>query len=296
MDTTRSGPLLPEGVVLVGTDGSAGSGPALDWAADHAAAERRPLAVVYATGTLGTPGTTWLDTADPATSPALQEIEREGRVVVDAAMTRITKRRPALTVIPLVVMEDPVEALVRLSNLAGTVVVGTRTPGLVHAVTSDHVGPELARRAGCPVVVVPAVTPTPPLNGVLVGVSTTRDPSAALDFAYRQASFGKLPLNVVHVSPVAGDEGREIDRRRLSEAIAGYEERFPDVRVRLVQSEGRPLPTLLGMAEKMHLLVVGRHHPTGVHESPFGHVRSSVVDQSTQPVAVVPDPVAVESA
>lgn len=41
-------------------------------------------------------------------------------------------------------------------------------------------------------------------------------------------------------------------------------------------------------AEEGRPLVVGRHEPTGLHQSPFGRVRSSVVDRSPCPTTVVP--------
>ena len=70
--------------------------------------------------------------------------------------------------------------------------------------------------------------------------------------------------------------------------MSGNAERFPDVTVQALLVSGRPASTLLRMAERMNLLVVGQHHATGLHGAPFGHVRSSVVDRSPCPTAVVP--------
>jgi nucleotide-binding universal stress UspA family protein len=140
-------------------------------------------------------------------------------------------------------------------------------------------------------VVVPDYNAGTVRQGVLVGVRVDQPEDAVLEFAYRYASIHDLPVTVAHAS-ADKDRGEDDLRRELAEAVSGYAERYPDVWAHTLLLPGRPVSRLLSLAERMHLLVVGQHRPTGLHESPFGHVRSSVVDRAPCPTAVVPVPVA----
>jgi nucleotide-binding universal stress UspA family protein len=276
---------LPAGAVVVGYDATAVAGYALDWAADHAAKEGRPLVVVHATGSLGTAGTTWLDQADPATEPALVEIERHGQALLAEAIARVGERQPGLQASSLVAMDDASPELVQVSRTATLVVTGSRGQGVTRSMPTGQVGTKLARHTSCPVVVVPAYNPGTTREGVLAGVRIGDGDEAVLGFAYEYASVHDLPVTVAHAS---ADGSTEEVRRQLAEVMSGYAERYPDVWAHSLVLPGRPVKKLLGLAERMDLLVVGQHQPTGLHESPFGHVRSSIVDRSPCPTAVVP--------
>lgn len=288
MTARPSEPEIPHNAVVVGLDRTAVAGRALDWAAQHAGLERRPLVITHATGSLGTVGTTWLNLADPATEPTLIELREQGEELLATAVAKVSARHPSLTIVPTVALDDPAAELVHLSRSAALVVLGSRGHGLSRTIPTGQVGSWLARRTSCPVVVVPDFNPLIVRQGVLVGVPLTDDATAVLDFAYRYASVHDLPLSVVHASQEAdGASGRD-HRRWLVEAISGQAENHPGVRVQAVLAPGRPAATLLRMAERMNLLVVGQHHATRLHRSPFGHVRSSVVDRAPCPTAVVP--------
>ena len=55
MNELHTEPQLPAGAVVVGYEETVIASRALTWAADLADAESRPLVVVHATGSLGTP-------------------------------------------------------------------------------------------------------------------------------------------------------------------------------------------------------------------------------------------------
>ena len=247
--------------------------------------------MVNATGSLGTAGTTWLNLVDPATEPTLVDLEKHGQAVLTRAIARVGLRHPTLSPVPVVAMEDPAPELLHLSRTAHLLVVGSRGHGVSRSIPSGQVGTWLAHRTACPVVVVPDFSPETVRRGVLVGVPTTPDAFAVLDFACHHASVHDLPLTVVHAAK--GTPGSDDDGRRwLAEVMGGLGERYPDVWINAVLTPGRPARTLLRMAERMHLLVVGQHQATGLHRSPFNRVRSSIVDRSPCPTAVVPARVA----
>jgi nucleotide-binding universal stress UspA family protein len=288
MTTRDPDPRLPANAVVVGFDRTAVSSRALEWAADHAAREGRPLVIAHAVEPVGTMGTTWLNLVDPATEPTPAEMGRKGDELLATAIARVAARHPALTTVPLVTLENPAAELVHLSRSAELVVVGSRGHGVSRSVPTGQVGSWLARRASCPVVAVPDFHPLIVRQGVLVGVPVTEDAAAVLDFACRYASVHRLPLHIVHATRETGGHVADDHRRWLAEALSGLQEHYPDVRVQSALTPGRPAATLLRMADRMNLLVVGRHHAIGLHQSPFGHVRSSVVDRSPCPTAVVP--------
>jgi nucleotide-binding universal stress UspA family protein len=283
---------IPPGAVVVGYDRTAVAGYALDWAADHAAKEGRPLVVVHAAGSLGTVGTTWLEQADRATAPALVEIDREGQALLAAASARVGERQPSVRVVPVVAMEDVTSELGRLSRTAHLLVTGSRGHGFSRSVPTGQVGTWLARRTSCPLVVVPDYNLGTVRQGVLAGVRWGTDAALVLEFAYRYASTHDLPLTIAHATGRVDSAEKDELRRELAEVVSGYGERYPDVWAHTVLLPGRPAGRLLELADRMNLLVVGQHHGTGLHESPFGHVRSSVVDRSPCPTAIVPVPVA----
>jgi nucleotide-binding universal stress UspA family protein len=285
MNTRPSEHPLPAGAIVVGYDKTPVAGYALDWAADHAADAGRPLVVVHATGSLGTAGTTWLDQADPTTEPVLVEAHQVGEALVAEAVARVAERQPGVQASSLVAMDEAAPELVQLSRSASLVVTGSRGHGITRSVPTGQVGTWLARRTACPVVVVPDYDLAVDRQGVLVGIRIGEGDEAILDFAYQYASLHDLPVTVGHAN---GSADPEQVRRELTEATSGYAERYPDVWTHNLVLPGRPVKKLLELAERMDLLVVGQHQPTGLHQSPFGHVRSSIVDRSPCPTAVVP--------
>jgi len=283
--TTRPEAHLPAGAIVVGFDKTPVAGYALDWAADHAAKDGRPLVVVHATGSLGTAGTTWLDQADPATERSLIKLAEEGHALLEKAIARVGERQPDVRVSTLVAMDDAGPELVQLSRSASLVVTGSRGHGISRSVPTGQVGAWLARRTSGPVVVVPDYDLGIARQGVLAGIRIGEGDDAVLEFAYQYASLHGLPVTVTHAN---GHASSEEVQREVAEATSGYAERYPDVWSHSLVLPGRPAKKLLETAERMDLLVVGQHQPTGLHQSPFGHVRSGIVDRAPCPTAVVP--------
>lgn len=284
------GAAVAVGAVVVGVDESRVALQVLDWAADQAAQERRPLLLTHATGQPGRAGTTWLSMWDPAATPTLQEIEQHGSELLSIAAARVVQRHASVEVRTLVVAEDPGPRLVALSRTAQLTVLGSRGRGVRRAVPNWQVGAWVAHRASGPVVVVPEYNRRIVRQGVLAAVDLDSHSPAVLAFAYRHASTHHLPLTVLHVSRETSGTRLADCRRLLAEAVSGLSEPFPDVDVRLQVLNGWPAGRVLRSADRMNLLVVGRHQATGLHEAPIGHLRTSIVDRSPCPIAVVPEP------
>jgi nucleotide-binding universal stress UspA family protein len=284
---------LPAGAVVVGVDGSVHSDRAVGWAAHEAHLVGRPLVLVHGTGLL-------LD-VDPYAVRVLNELQVAGQELVETTAARVEEQLPGLPLHTVVRHAHPRQALLDVSERASLLVVGSRGHGPVRSVLLGSVSVGLAREAACPVVVVRPHHPGLVRRGVLVGDDGSVDSGVVLEQAYHHASTHQLPLTVVHslwrpvsalgraARAAAVDEPDTEDARiRLAESVAGFGERYPDVRVRLVVARGLPAGALLDAAEQMDLVVVGRHRRSRIGSLLLGSVAANVVEHATCPVAVIP--------
>ena len=160
----------------------------------------------------------------------------------------------------------------------------------------------MSRQAHCPVVVCRPEARGTVRHGVVVGVDGTPEGGGVLDFAFRAASARELPLTVLHsfydvlaavngahlVAP--GEEGLEEERLLVAEALAGYADKYPDVRVDTRLARGLPDACLSGDSERWHLIVVGRQPTDSLSRMLSPTVATAVVERARTTVAVVPVP------
>jgi nucleotide-binding universal stress UspA family protein len=224
-------------------------------------------------------------TTAPGTALTLPSERRRAEELVGAAAEAVRRRHPDLDVQTVVTSDETMPTLLEMSVGSALVVIGAHPHGIAAVARNRGIDAWVASRTACPLVVVPRRHRRVG-RGVLAGVDLREHSAEVLDFAFRHASLHQLPLTVLTCSRHA-DEVEE-DERRLAEVTAGFTERFPDVHVTREVRQGRPAHQLVLAAQLMDLLVVGRHQPTGLTHSPFGHVRSGVVDRAHCPVAVVP--------
>ncbi len=228
--------------VVAGVDGSEQSLLALDYAADEAARRHQPLRIVT--------GVQW-----PLFVPAMAGtgipmdagVQEAAQATLDDATNRARTRQPALDVTAQVIIGSPAGVLVGESERASVVVVGNRGRGGFASLLAGSVATQLATHAHSPVIVVrpgtdPAAATTHP---VVVGVDGFERTEAAVEFAFEEASSRGVSLTAVHVwaePPRAGedqfkpvaydyDEARKDAARLLAEALAGFQEKYPDVPV-----------------------------------------------------------------
>jgi nucleotide-binding universal stress UspA family protein len=73
----------------------------------------------------------------------------------------------------------------------------------------------------------------------------------------------------------------------LSERLAGWQERYPDVRVRPIVALNRPVHQLLERSQTAQLTVVGSHGRGGFAGMLLGSVSLAVAESAHMPVLVV---------
>lgn len=284
METQR----LPTGCVVVGVDAAQPTDRALDWAADQAALEQRPLLLVHG---IGSP----LGLASAATSglDLFPDLQAAGHALLARATTRAVTRHPELVVHQSVRPLDPRQALLDRSDDAALVVVGSRGRGHVLSVALGSVSEEVLGRAACPVVVVRPHHGSAPRRGVLVGTDGTGESEPVLQFAFRQARLRGLPLTVLHTvsdaavtAPAAATPSPGQAIGALSGSVLAAQ--YSDVVTSLEVGWGTPGECLVTLADSMDLVVVGHHQRGTLGRFTHNSVAVAVLEQASVAIAVVP--------
>jgi nucleotide-binding universal stress UspA family protein len=295
--------------IVVGVDDSTSSREAVVYAAWEAERRGVPLRMVHGY-VVPTPCLTPL-------APLLDEqtllASARDRLAQTAQVIR--SRRPRLPLESRAVGASGVEALVRESATASLVVVGKPRQGGLARSPIGSVATQVVVNACCPVLVVPRseVVPAaiPGAGPVLVGVDGSTTSEAVLGFGFEQASARGVPLVAAHVwsvpeltglSAVGGGVEWDCDRdqaqaqvqetaeRTLAEALAGWQERYPEVTVRrwVIHSFGTAR-VLLDVAREISagLLVAGSRGRGVVAGAVLGSVSQVLVSHAVAPVAVI---------
>jgi len=291
---------VPAGSIVVGIDGSPSSDKALTWAIEQAALERRALTIVHSLEPLPITETGGMYAMSGIDYGRLME---DGRAAAQALLAAATARAleldPDLTVHEVLGHVDPRITLESLGESAAMIVLGSRGRGPVSSLLLGSVGVAVSKRAACPVVVHRPRSTDASTHGILVGVDGTTDSVPAIDFAYRMASWRVLPLTVLHCywdgTPVAPLPGTEMpddssEQAVVAESLAGMQEKFPEVEVRVRLVRGFSDQHLMAASPTCDLLVVGHHPVSAMTDLVRGSVAPAVVEQAHCPVAVVPSP------
>ncbi|CNE42387.1 universal stress protein UspA-like protein [Mycobacterium tuberculosis] len=272
------------GPIVVGIDGSVHAWRALDWAADRAVRHRLPLLLLHASRALLDEGTIPPD--------ALRRLVGEREDLLAEAREYALKPYPGLDVETRLVPVDPGRALVEESERADLVTVGSRGQGGFEGLLFGSVGLYTAAYARCPVLVVSRSAPYPsdaPAR-IVIGVEGLDDERAFIDWAFREAAARGSRIHALHA--VGGEfspRRRVIEDLELSESLAGYRERFPDVVVDQFVSDRTPARALVEASENAALVVVGaRRRRAPLAGMALGRVNHTVLHHARCPVVVVP--------
>lgn len=277
--------------VVVGVDGSEQSGFALRWAAEFAAQHRAPLDIVFA---IDIPADYYYG---PGLSGPLCDratMHRQGKEdVADAAASEAAALTAPIADIPIsasVLEGSPVAVLRGRSTSARLIVVGSRGLGALRRTLLGSVSTSLARHADCPVAVIPDA-PVDAEGPVVVGVDGSACSADAIGIAFDEASRRGVPLVAVNAwSEFYRYEARSTMQTEaealLSESIAGYAEKYPEVRVDRVVVEDRPARAVLDASEGAQLVVVGSHGRGGFAGMTLGSVAQAVLHGAESPVII----------
>lgn len=284
------------GQILVAVDGSPASKVATDWAARDAAMRHVPLKLVLVISPptiLGFPEL-------PAPAVYFDWQEGEGRKVLDDALAVVEEATgdTHIEVTSEAVTGPIVPTLVELSKDAQLIVVGCRGQGALARGLLGSVSSGLVHHAHCPVAVIhdeDPLMPNPSQAPVVVGIDGSPASELATSIAFEEASFRGVELIAVHawndsdVFEVPGVDWSALQtagEETLSERLAGWQERYPDVIVRRVVVADKAARQLVQQSESAQLLVVGNRGRGGFTEMLLGSVSAAVVNAARMPVIV----------
>jgi nucleotide-binding universal stress UspA family protein len=287
--------------IVVGVDGSPAAESAAEYAAWEAERRRIPLRLVYGYQPMPLWGPTLIAADDDRATLTW------ARDMVATMAHRLSTRHPDIPQIRHdVIAGMPAGVLVDESARATMLVVGPYGAGGFLGRVLGSVATQVAAHAKAPVVVVRpgraqiAVDEGP----IIVGVDGSPGATHALDFAFDEASQRGVPLVAVYVwdvlplrnlGPVTPwhfdiDQTQSEADRLLAEALAGWQEKYPDVEVERVAVHGfNPANTLVEFGATAGMIVVGTRGHGGFTGLIIGSVSSDLVRQATRTVAIVHD-------
>lgn len=281
--------------IIVGVDGSVASDAAVIWAAHEAVMRGVPLTLTHVENPAAP---TW------AQAPLLERLKgwqrTEGRdmlanafkvaydTAADGARIQINGELLFAATVP---------TLIDMSHRAAMVVVGTDGRGAIARGLLGSVSSGLVRHAYCPVAVVSdqqAASSQPTQKSVLVGIDCSPSSELAIKIAFEEASLRGAALIALHawtdreLVELPGIDWAEVEaeeRRALAEALAGWQERYPDVTVAQRLVGDRPARALLDASHSTQLIVVGTRG-RNVLARVLGSVSNAVVQSAEVPVIV----------
>ncbi|WP_435582652.1 universal stress protein [Amycolatopsis thermoflava] len=282
--------------IVVGVDGSEEATRALRWAVEAARQRHEPLHIVH-----GFAPITGFDGAGLAVlQQAYDELVKAADdLVADAVRTVREAGGPDLTITTDRPTETGALALIEASRTARTVVLGCSGTGGFAGMLVGSTTVEVAAHARCPVVVVRGREKAE--GPVVVGVDGSPVGERALAAAFEEASWRGAGLVAVHawsdvdsggypsMVPIALDweEIAADERRLLAERLAGWQEKYPDVRVERVVARDRPRHQLLSWSAQAQLVVVGSRGRGGFSGLLLGSTSQALIHHAQCPVMVV---------
>jgi nucleotide-binding universal stress UspA family protein len=281
--------------IVVGIDGSNDGLRAAEYAAVEARLRGSDIQLVHAVN------------VHALVNPRVAEIAVEdfrvaGQQALDAAELRIAQIDPAIRVSADISNAPRARAVVDAAKKASLVVLARRPVSGLRRVLTGSTSTAVAAHAKTPVITVPSGwSRGQRQRRVVVGTDGSAEGQDALAFAFAEASRRTASLVAVRgwevplrwygdLDPAATQEPdwSSLATLALSEDLAGWSERYPDVPVvRAVEQASAPAELLLDHVEDAAMLVVGARGDGGLLGLELGWTARSVIAHAPCPVAVV---------
>ena len=295
-------------VIAAGIDGSPSSLSAADWAASDATRRGASLRLVHAVVPATNDGLLVPQLVAPA--PTDQQRAR-ANVLLRSCADLLTEKYPGLHIETAQYDGAPIKVLTEQSRsgITATVVGADGAGRLAGAFFGSVAGRLAAHGHGCIVIARSAPVEVPAHQGVIaVGVDGSAHSQAAIGFAYEEAALRGATLLAIHtwndkpLGHALGCYPLEInatsiddqEHRLLENELAGWEQQYPEVPVRMRVLRGSPAPNLLRYAtttgtQPTQLMVVGSRGRGGFTGLLLGSTSQAVMAHADCSVAIVHD-------
>lgn len=277
-------------MILVGVDGSQAALEAVSWAVREARLRGTGLRLVHVM-------VAWpLEMAEGAPYAEVGRWMREGATsMLTEALERAREVDAGVAVETVLLPGDPRLVLIEAAKTADLLVVGSHGRDGFSGMLLGSVALGVAGHTPAPVAVI-RKTPIPSGGEVVVGVDGSAEGGSAIAFAFAEASLRGAGLRAVHawkgaagggpLSSVDTEERAEGERRLLAEALAGWSERYPDVKVTEQVEQGHPVEVLKKASAHAELLVVGSRGRGGLTGLLLGSVSHSLLQHAVCPLVI----------
>ncbi|MEY9964149.1 nucleotide-binding universal stress UspA family protein [Streptacidiphilus sp. MAP12-16] len=286
MNSTQS-----RGPVSVGVSRSEASDSALLWAADEAAWRGLTLLLIHAQE--------WPTGTSPRTEPDhpahlwSTHFRATGERLLEEARARAVERHPGLVVTTKLAEGRTVRVLREAAEHASQLVLGVRRlteSDILFAAGGK--GLSLVGHTPCPIALVPQQAAEYVTDGpVVVGVDGSAASERAVEMAFEEAVRGDVGLLAVEVRrPREAGLPDFLEEARLdvSQALAGWSEKYPDTDVQWEVLTGHPALMLATASRRARCLVVASRGLGGFRGMVLGSTSRGLVHRTHCPLLVVP--------
>lgn len=280
--------------ILVAVDGSPGSDAAVIWSAREGLRRKVPVTLLHVIAPLMV---TW---SSPVAESSVADVQEDSsaRVLEHARlMFESALEDPSSVSLRAESRPSPVVGtLAEASRSALMLVVGNRGTGGHKRLPLGSVAAGLLHHAHSPVVVIHQDDVADTTSPVVLGVDGSPASEAATRFAFEEAALRGVELVALHAwsdigaVPLFAPDWRvyeEEAQETLAERLAGWQEQYPDVRVRRRLVRDRPAHWLVEESQNAQLVVVGSRGRGGFAGLLLGSVASTVAQLSHAAVVVV---------
>ncbi|HWU33277.1 MAG TPA: universal stress protein [Marmoricola sp.] len=282
--------------IIVGVDNLDLSRDAIGWGVAEAEARRVPLRLVHAIRILAVPEPVLLAGAYAWPEIPASVLREAGEEILKHAEGYARSLAPGLEISTQIHQGDTVSVLEDVAHPHGLIVIGSRRLGAVRANLFGSVGTGLAHTSSSMFVVVRGEHEIPPDAPVIVGVDPSAECATVLKAAFEEAALHHRALRTVigwepyfNAPPDRQNKGFRDVRTEvelwLAEALAGWQEAYPDVQVQRHLAFDYPTTALTAQSVSAALVVVG---VGGGLIGRIGSVAAGVLHHAACPVVVIP--------
>ncbi|MGQ4598568.1 universal stress protein [Nocardia sp. R6R-6] len=229
----------------------------------------------------------------------LPELRAAAKNKLDEAFEAVRADQPRLEIHQQLEDGMPARKLIEHSAVARMVVVAANFGDRLATLLLGSTALTVANKAACPVTVWRGETgrPLPDGRPVLVGVDGSPAGTAAVGEAFELAAALNVEVIALHAwndpdllqwtpVPDAWETLAQREEELLSERLAGWSEKYPDVTVTKVIRKNAPAPALLEFAESTQLVLTGSRGHNRFTGLLVGSTSQNLLHHAPNPVVI----------